>query len=292
MRILLSLALCLFLIGCREVPRKKQSDDSVIQEPFPLIINKPDPAVDDTSLGAAGSEPIVVSAPENVVDAVTQILGGEGRYPFDREMVIEAGKGAKVKIPPKVNFTYKIQADGSYLFVFGRPKPEASVDSMKWLIEPPIQSVLLKRNNTGLAKVELPGGLTHTHKFKLDWNAVPEEAQAETPAPQANEPAKQPEAAVEKPKFTVVFVTDEEHCAPCKIASKTTIPGLKAAGVEVKVIDATKADLSVFDVELVPTFLLYDGEVEIGRVVGQNPVIGDKNSTLDEIVNKFKTRKK
>ena len=273
------LALCV-LVGCQEQRRPVKKPKL---EPRAILVPIDPPQ-------KAEQEPIVMTAPANVVDAIQQILGGDGEFPNKKPMTVDLGEGATLKVPVGLNFTYSIQADGSYLFVMGRPKPEVSVKSMRWLIEPPVSSVLIKRNNSGLAKVDMPGGITYTHKFKLDWDAAPEETS------NAPLPKEQPVASAKK---TVVLITMEK-CVPCDVAHVNTIPKLKEAGIEVEEINlsTSKKDVSSLGVDTCPTFILYDGESEIGRIVGQNPVVKGQgaatgtNPTLVKILDLFNKRKK
>jgi len=79
-----------------------------------------------------------------------------------------------------------------------------------------------------------------------------------------------------------VFYFTAEWCGPCK-KTKPVVEDLKKEGFEFQIIDADYEQLLVkrFEIKSIPTFILFENEKEIKRIIGAQ----NKQSLLDFIKN-------
>lgn len=164
---------------------------------------KPDDKVQPEPQQPASTE-WTMTAPSNVVDAVKQVLGEKGSLPPKEPLVVSA-KGVKVTIPAGSNCDYSMDA-GSYVFAFNSPRPTVEASLGLFNIHPPLVSLRINPDNTGIATVQTAVGKVNK-KFSIRWD---EDAA--------------PGAPVVKDGFRyeegVVYFHTAPGCAPCEAGKK------------------------------------------------------------------------
>lgn len=186
--------------GCTKPVVKAVEDDAVVE---PVVIEpekKPEDAVE--------LPPVSVSAPQNVVDAVYQVLGDKGSLPPKDDLTVEA-TGTKVTIHPGSTLDYEFSG-GSYLFSFNEPRPTVEASALGFKIHPPLLALRLFPDNTGLATVQTAFGKVN-RKFAVAWEVPP----------------GSPAIKIE-PEDGVLRFHTMEGCGPCEIGKKALAEAKKA----------------------------------------------------------------
>jgi hypothetical protein len=165
-----TLALLFFAIGCTR-PRTGQED---------VVVDPPSPIVDPEKKEDAGvPQSISIAAPKNTVDAAHQFLGDSGAIPPQRDLTIKAGE-VKITIHPggTIDYAYNSEKD-SMLFTFNEPRPTVEVAAGPFKIHPPLLSLNLLPDNTGVATVQTMIGKVNRKvplNFNLNWSAEAQQA--------------------------------------------------------------------------------------------------------------------
>lgn len=155
----LILVTALLFSGCT---KPKTHAEDVVVDPLPPVVED---VTKDVSL-----PPVSVSAPQNVVDAVYQVLGDKGSLPPTEDLTVSA-PGAKVTIHPGSTLDYQF-SDGSYLFSFNEPRPTVEASALGFKIHPPLLRLKLMPDNTGTATVKTAFGEVN-RKFAVNWEVPP-----------------------------------------------------------------------------------------------------------------------
>lgn len=191
---LLFLAAFLLFSGCtkpiaQESLTEPDGDCAIID-----VEKKIEPEPDPISM-----PPVSVSAPQNVVDAVYQVLGVKGSLPPKEDLTIEA-PGAKVTIHPGSTADYEF-FDGAYLFSFNEPRPTVEASALGFKIHPPLLRLKLMPDNTGTATVKTAFGEVN-RKFAVNWEVTPGSL------------------AIADEKLPEVWCYGADDCEPCKKAKR------------------------------------------------------------------------
>ena len=156
---ILSVSLCVLLLlsGCTRLVVREIPDD-----PQVVVDTKDEP------LQPAAIEAVRVSAPKNIVDAAHQVLGDEGSLPPKKDLTIDAN-GVKVTLHPGSTLDYQYKPEsGSMFFTFNDPKPTVAASVGIFTIRPPLLSLQLLPDNTGVATVQTAVGKVN-RKFSIAW---------------------------------------------------------------------------------------------------------------------------
>jgi hypothetical protein len=165
-----------------------------------------------------------VSAPQSVVDAAHQALGDSGQIPPAKDLTIPAGE-VSITLHPGATIDYRYnEDDSSMLFAFNEPRPTITASVAGLEFHPPLISLKLLPNNTGIARVHtLIGNIERVIPFNFGVSiSNPEEVKAELEA--AAKAAAEPPAK----KEGVVRFHTMAGCGPCEKGKKELAEAKKA----------------------------------------------------------------
>jgi len=201
----------LFFAGCT----RPVAQEEVIVEPTRDVVVEPEKKED-----AGIPQSISVSAPQSTVDAAHQFLGDSGSIPPQKDLTIKAGE-VKITLHPggNIDYVYNSEKD-SMLFTFNEPRPTVEVAAGPFKIHPPLLSLNLLPDNTGVATVQTMIGKVDRKvplNFNLNWSAEAQQAISQM-------------VQEEKPKKEGLFrFHTAKGCSPCE-AGKKALAEAKEAG--------------------------------------------------------------